>query len=89
VKRALIVLALTLPIALLAGCSDKANEQFKDSDRAATNQAPADTGTMPDGFSNYSTKCDHGNRVYVLFHADSPYGSIAVVPVDKSCAGVP
>ena len=69
-----------------AGCA-KVAEPFKDAERGATTNAPADTITMPDGFSIAATKCDHGNRVYVLYHADAAYGSIAVVPNDPSCAG--
>lgn len=64
----------------------KATEPFKDAPRSdVVNDDPADTITMPDGFSNAATKCDHGNRVYVLYHGDSPYGSIAVVPDDPTC----
>lgn len=40
---------------------------------------------MSDGFSNLGTKCDHGNRVYVVYHGDNPYGSVAVVPADPTC----
>ena len=40
---------------------------------------------MPDGFSNAATKCDHGNRVYVIYHGDNPYGTISVVPQDPTC----
>ena len=49
------------------------------------NDKPADKITMPDGFSNVTTKCDHGNRIYVAFHGDGAYASIAVVPQDPSC----
>lgn len=76
----------TLAISLLSGCSQKAQEPFRDAPRGSTNTAKADTLTMPDGFSNVATKCDHGNRVYVAFHGDSTYASIAVVPNDPSCA---
>jgi len=69
-----------------AGCA-KMTEPFKDAERGATNNSPADTITFPDGFSNAATKCDHGNRVYVLYKADLAYGSIAVVPNDPSCSG--
>jgi hypothetical protein len=67
-----------------AGCA-KMSEPFKDAPRGETNNSPADTLTFPDGFSNASTKCDHGNRVYVLYHGDSTYGSIAVVPNAEDC----
>ena len=70
----------------LAGCgSDKYNEPYKDARRVATNGSGAETGTMPDGFSNYATKCDRrGIRVYVLYHQDSAYGSISTI-ADPSC----
>lgn len=83
-KRALIALSLVAALAL-SGC-DKMSEPFKDAPRGDTNSGPADTITFPDGFSNASTKCDHGNRVYVVFHHDAAYGSIAVVPQDPTCA---
>lgn len=83
-----IVLAGTAGLALLgvATACDKVAEPWRDAPRGAVNEQPADVGTMPDGFSNFSTKCDHGNRVYVIYHGDSPYGSIAVVPQDPTCA---
>lgn len=73
---------------ILSGCG-KATEPFNDADIAGTNDEPADIVNFPDGFSNVSTKCDHGNRIYVVYHADSPYGSVAVVPGDPTCAGLP
>ena len=44
---------------------------------------------MPDGFSNVATKCDHGNRIYVIFKSDSSYGSVAVVPNAPDCENTP
>lgn len=70
----------------LNGCG-KMTEPFKDAPRTGvTNDKPADTVTMPDGFSNVATKCDHGNRVYVAYHGNNAYASIAVVANDPSCA---
>jgi len=70
----------------LAACGT-ASETFKDADVAATNDGSAETINMPDGFSNVATKCDHGNRVYTIYHASGDYGAIAVVPQDPSCGG--
>lgn len=81
-----IPLALALAAVLLAGCA-KATEPFHDAPRAATNTAPADIVTMPDGFSNVAAKCDGPNRVYVVFHGDSAYGTVAVAPNDPRCGG--
>lgn len=75
---------LLIILGLGFGCA-KASEPFHDADRGTQNDSPADTGTMPDGFSNYATKCDHGNRVYIIFKSDASYGSIDVVPSDPSC----
>lgn len=86
-KLTAIAALLTVAAFSLTGCgtSGKLTERYKDADRQATNNDPADTLTMPDGFSNAATKCDHGNRVYVLFHNDNPFGGIAVVPNDPTC----
>lgn len=62
----------------------KATEPFKDAERADTHNNPADVVTMPDGFSNISTKCVDGIRYSVLYHADNPYGSLSTV-VDPNC----
>lgn len=67
------------------GVGGKVSEPFQDAPRGATNSSPADVIEMPDGFSNAATKCDHGNRLYVIFKADSPYGALAVVPKDSTC----
>ena len=69
----------------LSGCTGKATEQYKDASRGTTNSTPADIITMPDGWSNVAAKCDGTNRVYVVFHADDKYGSVAVVPNDPRC----
>lgn len=84
-KRALAAaVVLTL---LVSGCGAKGKEPFKDAPRSGTsNTGPADTITMPDGFSNLATKCDHGNRIYVAFHGDQRQGvAITVVPADPTC----
>jgi hypothetical protein len=78
------IIAAMLAALLLTGCS-KMSEPFKDAERGKTNDDPADTITFPDGFSNVATKCDHGNRVYVIFKQDKPYGSLAVVPNAEGC----
>ena len=85
-NRYLTTLAVAAIAALsLSGCTGKASEPFKDAPEGQRNNGAADTMTFPDGFSNVATKCDHGNRVYVLFKGDKAYGSIAVVPNDRSC----
>jgi len=77
--------ATCVALAFLGACSmSKMNEPFRDAPRGSTNSSPADVIEMPDGFSNLATKCDHGNRIYVAFHQDAPYGAIAVVP-DQNC----
>lgn len=80
-----LIVALALVLFLLGACG-KAAEPFKDAERGSTNDSPADTITMPDGFSNVATKCDHGNRLYSAFHGDSAYGAISVVANDPTCA---
>jgi hypothetical protein len=82
---ALAVVAVAALGSLLLACSDKQQEPFRDAPRGETNDEPADVFTMPDGFSNGASKCDHGNRVYVVFHGNSSYGSIDVVPQDPTC----
>lgn len=83
-KRITLSLAALVMAFSLSSCGKMA-EPFKDAERGATNDSPADTITFPDGFSNAATKCDNGNRVYVLYHGDSAYGSVAVVPADPTC----
>lgn len=79
---ALSAMALTLTM----GCG-KMTEPFNDAERGATNESPADTMTFPDGFSNVSMKCDGTTRVYVIFHGNDAYGSVAVSPNHPACGG--
>jgi hypothetical protein len=76
-----------LLMGVLLGCgAEKLSEPFHDAPRGKqTNDSPADVIEMPDGFNNLATKCDHGNRIYVTYHADSPYGAVAVVPNAEGC----
>ena len=83
-KRLIATAAVGLLV--LSGCG-KMTEPFKDAPRGQTNSSPADTLTFPDGFSNVSAKCDGTTRVYVVFHADNPYGSVAVSPNHPACGG--
>lgn len=87
-KKLILLPVVALLGVALSGCGmQKATEPFKDAPRSGvTNEQAADTVTMPDGFSNVATKCDHGNRIYVAFHGDSLYASIFVVKDDASCA---
>lgn len=88
-KRVFITTAAIAAMVSLSACG-KMLEPYQDAERGVSNSAPADTLNFPDGFSNAATKCDNGNRVYVLYHGDAAYGSIAVVPQDPSCkAGTP
>jgi hypothetical protein len=81
-------LAAAATLAVLAGCSAKGTEPFKDAPRSdKDNGAPADLIRFPDGFSNAATKCDHGNRLYIAYHGDHPYAAISVVANDPSCEG--
>lgn len=77
----------------LAGCGaygDKYSQPYNDAPRSRVlNNTPADVVTLPDGFSNLATKCDHGNRIYVAFHGNRGYASLAVVAHDASCGVTP
>lgn len=85
-QRIILGVSAAITAAILAGCSDKATEPYNDSPRTSTeNTGAAQVITMPDGFSNVASKCDGPNRVYVVFHSDSAYGSVAVVPNDPRC----
>ena len=83
---AIAALAAVLLILAVTGCSNKYSQYGNDAKRTGVvNTEPADIITLPDGFSNLATKCDHGNRVYVLFHGDSGYGSVFALH-DPACA---
>jgi hypothetical protein len=87
--RILIGAGILAMVTLVAGCgadSDSSwNQQGNDASHVKGNHGPAEIGYMPDGFSNYATKCDRaGVRVYVIYHTSSHNGAIAVIP-DTTC----
>lgn len=86
IAAALVVVALFI----LVGCGNKFAQQFNDAPRTAqVNRSAATVITMPDGFNNLATKCDHGNRLYISYHGDGPYGFGFAVAHDPTCVGVP
>jgi hypothetical protein len=67
------------------GCASM-TEPYNDAPVGTKDDSSADIYSMPDGFSNFSSKCDkNGNRVYVVYHGESPYGAVAVVGQDPTC----
>lgn len=78
---------IALMAGMLVGCaSDKYTQPFQDAQRSGTvNNDPVDIITDADGFSNAATKCDHGNRLYMIYHGDANYGAVTVVPQDPTC----
>jgi hypothetical protein len=72
--------------AFAAGCGfNKFTEPFNDAPIASKNDNPAAVFSMPDGFSNFATKCaDTGHRVYVVYHGDGAYGAVTVIS-DPKC----
>jgi hypothetical protein len=92
-RRLLAVVSFGLSALLLGGCDlgeNKYTEPWNDAPRmGAIITEPVEVIANADGFSNLSTGCSHGNRWYVLYHADAPYGGISVVANDPSCKGKP
>lgn len=87
-KASLAAMAAIGAFVLLGASSCESwNEPFNDAPRTKiTNDGAADIVTMPDGFSNWATKCDHGNRIYSAYHGDAgPWAAGLVVPNDPTC----
>lgn len=78
--------ALVLTGVALTGCA-KAEEPFKDAPVEGRDDSPAEVIEMPDGFSNIASKCHGTDMVYVVFHGDNKYGSIAISPNSTDCGG--
>jgi hypothetical protein len=74
--------ALVIGVGVTAGSCDKQTEPFKDAPRSYNDTSlPMDVVQGADGFTNAGTTCDsRGNRVYVAYHGDNLYASVAVVP---------
>lgn len=86
-KKKLLIGGVVASTVVLGACSQKEIEPLRDAPTAQRNTDAADVISMPDGFSNVATKCDHGNRVYVVFKGTNTYGAISVVPHDPTCGG--
>lgn len=87
VVQAAVALAGAAMIGAAGGCA-KMSEPWNDAKISVKDDSPAEVYSMPDGFSNVASKCDrHGNRIYVIYHGDNPYGAVEVVPADPSCGG--
>lgn len=84
-KARLAVAAAVAGTLTLTGCS-KIVEPFNDAPIERKDDSPAVVLSMPDGFSNIAVKCEGPNRVYTIYHGDSPYGAIAVAPNDPRCS---
>ena len=80
---------LTVNVALVltsCGADSRLTEGLQDADVGTRNTAPADLINMPDGFANVATKCDNGNRIYVVRDASSnPRVGIWGVAGDPTC----
>jgi hypothetical protein len=79
--------AALIVAAVVSGCGlGKITEPYNDARVSHQIGGPAEVGSMPDGFNNFAEKCDdHGNRVFVIFHSDSAYGSVFAMK-DPTCA---
>lgn len=92
-KRSRILAGGTLAVAavaVLAGCNEnsKVAQPYNDTAVAGRASNAMVVGNGADGFSNWGMKCDgYGHLVYVIFHGDSPYGAITVIP-DKRCGSL-
>lgn len=88
-RRLFAAVTFGLVAVLAAGCGlgeNKYTEPWNDAPRkGAVITDPVEVIANADGFSNLSTGCNHGNRWYVIFHRDGPYGSVAVVGADPTC----
>ena len=71
---------------MASGCASN-TEPFNDAPISHKNDSPAYVGSMPDGFSNWASKCDPqggGFRVFTAFHGDGDRAAIAVI-ADPTC----
>lgn len=87
-KRLIAGVAIASIAFVAVGCTDKNTEPYNDAPRGGQeNSGPARVIMFPDGFSNAATKCDHGNRVYVVYKGDANRAALSVVPHDPTCRG--
>jgi hypothetical protein len=85
-KKLWLLLAPVLAMVALSGCFEKAREPFRDAPTTGGHERhPAQVHEMPDGFSNFASKCDGPNMVYVVYHGNSSYASLQVVKDDPRC----
>jgi hypothetical protein len=81
-KMSLLGIGLITAVGITASSCDKQTEPYKDAPRSYNDSGYSmDVVQGADGFSNTGSTCDgRGNRVFVVYHGDSLYGSVDVVP---------
>lgn len=89
IKRIVIgVTSLVVAGSFLTACDwgDKISEPYRDAPRSTVvDSSPVEIIENADGFPNLSTKCNHGNRLYTIYHGDALYGAVTVVAQDPTC----
>ena len=70
----------------LSSCA-KFTEPFKDAHVSTRDNAPAEVGTMPDGFSNWAAKCVPGSHTLVITtsHGSANRTAVAAVVDPHKC----
>lgn len=73
----------------LSACG-KLAEPLRDAPVSRHDKSPAIVIDNPDGFSNVAHKCLQGSEghwvgIYVVYHGDSPYGSVSTILNDPTC----
>lgn len=91
IKKSVAASLIAIPVIVLLTASScdtsKVAEPYDDAGVSQHLTGEAQVASMPDGFSNWADKCDnHGHRVFVAFHSDSPYAAITAIS-DPSCPG--
>jgi hypothetical protein len=86
VSLLLFSVAAVFLLLILTSCGRQV-EPYQDAPVGEVDEESADLVRMPDGFSNVAAKCDGTTRVYVVFHNDANYGSVAVAPNHPKCGG--
>jgi hypothetical protein len=82
------LVAIGVILATTASSCDSATEPFRDAPRDPnTNSGAARIIEFPDGFSNWSAKCDGPNMIYSGYHGNDNRISGFGIANDPRCTG--